>query len=1079
MNKEEILSQLTEISKRLGSEVDSFDIDARVDRIQQLDAQSEVMNARIKYLSEQLANDNNYIDNTPIQYYNMQLAQANEVLRNAQAAVTGNKAEIDREQTIIERTTATIEAGRTETKTLRDKNTELTLAIRRARNNNRNADIATFEAAIAVNNDRISKLAAEAETFEAEIEKHREKITSLSGLTEGLEEEVRQAEAKVDAVKTIREASKTGRIDIAKKEADQALLATLNSTNAALEKQSIDLGYDFARELNTIIADYQSSAITDDELRAKLTDLKGRLPEDFLVSDKEVRDKELVGNRAAQQELELQVDTLERRLSNDDNYRLSPVFFAQTRARIASLNSKISEYDAQIAMVDRQNASALLEIEEYKGLLKLYEDELDEIGIQLAENNGKDAELEKELRAKQTIAHTGIREAKAELERLNVLGLENEEVRKQLEERKARTNELIESNRSKIADPNAIDRSKKRLDQIELQKATAALTALKNREAFLENSIVVALNNIIASKTVKPGVTAGVSEENTNDTVLPFPVSGEVDVDALNKLNGEEEVKEEEVTPAGVTGETSDVELTDEEKALLAGLGAAGLGAAAGTTSVPEVEEIDELAEEHDGFVAVSDTSEVREDLKEKAAKPTFIEKMKKVGKHWKKVVLALVLAGVMMCGLHSCQNQMTNNGPATDTPTSTEQTDDAYDESEDTLEDMGFTIGEGEETGLDSDPELDLDDLTNDTENPENTQGQPNGENVGPGAQENTDPYTETIPGSTEQAADPVDPSTIEDPNANIENTNNGESVDPSTIVDEHPDTGNNEMPEASEDLGEQVEEVVNPGDPTGDDLTDDAWENEEPVFEDENTGNGGDTEDNNTDQNENENENENENTAGGVTGNEEVPEDAWENEEPVIEGENQGSGEGSGETDTDPIENENENENTTGGTTETGESQVEDEKTTEETTPGTGSQEGETQNPETAPEQAEADVVLNEGETFVNDDYAVTNEGGIATTPEGSEDIILSDAVQGVGENPENTDQVVVDLNEGGEREAELTPEQIAEIEAQAFAEAGLSAEEVAELERIAQEKQALENLKGELTGETETLTQDGPVK
>ena len=87
MNKEEILSQLTEISKRLDSEVDSFDIDARVEKIQANDAQADSNDIRIKYLTEQLANDNNYIDTTPIQYYNMQLAQANEELRAAQTAV--------------------------------------------------------------------------------------------------------------------------------------------------------------------------------------------------------------------------------------------------------------------------------------------------------------------------------------------------------------------------------------------------------------------------------------------------------------------------------------------------------------------------------------------------------------------------------------------------------------------------------------------------------------------------------------------------------------------------------------------------------------------------------------------------------------------------------------------------------------------------------------------------------------------------------------------------------------------------------------------------------------------------------
>ena len=646
MNKEEILSQLTEISKRLDSEVDSFDIDARVEKIQANDAQADSNDIRIKYLTEQLANDNNYIDTTPIQYYNMQLAQANEELRAAQTAVDNNNDEINKIQSVIDSTVAAIETGKVRSGELADKNVALKLAIRRAKNNNRSADVALFEATIAENERQISEIAEDEKKNGAIIEEKRQRISSLSNLTESLEEEVNQAKLKVESVSTLREASKNGRIDVARKETDRALLEALKASSAALKQESSNLGYDFARELNVIIADYRDSKIDDAELRTRLTGLKGSLPADFLAEDKNVRDAELASNRAAQEELELQVETLERRLSSDDNYRLSPAFYANTRARISYLNSKITEYDTQLAMIDRENTSALSEIEDYKGLVALYEQELDQIGIQLAENNGVDKELEQELNDKAKLAHSGIREAKAELERLNNLGLENEQVKKQLEERKARTVELIASNQEKIADPNAIDRSKKRLDQIELQKAQTGLTALKNREAFLENSIVVALNNIINSKTITPrpaGV--GVTEETKENegTVLPFPVSGSVDIDELNKINSEKEVteeqeKENETTVAGAV-------VNDDEVDEL--IGAFPMRGEVKTEEKNTVDPILEkfTAEAHDGEMAVTGTSEVRPDLREKSK--ALLQKAKEtIVKHWGTITTAALAVG-------------------------------------------------------------------------------------------------------------------------------------------------------------------------------------------------------------------------------------------------------------------------------------------------------------------------------------------------------------------------------------------------------------------------------------------------
>lgn len=1062
MNKEEILSQLTEISKRLYSEVDSFDIDARVEKIQAKDAQADSNDIRIKYLTEQLANDNNYIDTTPIQYYNMQLAQANEELRAAQAAVDNNNDEINKIQSVIDIIVAAIETGKVCSSELADKNVALKLAIRRAKNNNRSADVALFEATIAKNERQISEIAKAEKKYEAAIEEKRQRISSLSNLTESLEEEVNQAKLKVESVSTLREASKNGRIDVARKETDRALLEALKATSAALKQESSNLGYDFARELNVIIADYRDSKIDDAELRTRLTGLKGSLPADFLAEDKNVRDAELASNRAAQEELELQVETLERRLSSDDNYRLSPAFYASTRARISYLNSKIAEYDTQLAMIDRENTSALNEIEDYKALVASYEQDLDQIGIQLAENNGVDKELEQELNDKAKLAHSSIREANAELERLNNLGLENEQVKKQLEERKARTVELIASNQEKIADPNAIDRSKKRLDQIELQKAQAGLTALKNREAFLENSIVVALNNIINSKTITPrpaGV--GVTEETKENegTVLPFPVSGSVDIDELNKINSE---KENGTTIVGAV-------VNDDELDEL--IGAFQTGTSVKTEENPTITDVpEEMADEFDGFVAETDTSEVRKDLKEKAEKKGLLQKAKEtVVKHWRKAVAVLLLAGALAATLHSCQGPKEYD-QTNENQTSITQESDAFDENEDTinkaLEEMGVTLDDGTDASLD---DLLDDDKTQETK-PEN-----NGQNVGPGAQESQDPYTETLPENTEKPADKVDPDSIKDPNADFIETNNGDSVNSKDIVDEHPDQNVN-IPEASENLGDKVE-ITEPGD--GEDVT---FEDDELKFDDELVNNNNDN-----DNEENVDEKDDE-IISGVTGDEEVTNE-WGDatiDDEFVNNANSGETE---EENKELDENTNENKFTqdeNSDNNDTTDDNQEEEKTEDKAPENINQGNKQDQDTETPKEEktedkvAEGTVVanLNEGEVLHHgEDYSVAVENGVAITPAGQGDIIAADSVLAVEENDNGTWKVTSENAAPELTEEEKLAQDKAAAEASNSSLEQYQAEVEAYRAKLEAEKAALEAAKAELTGET--LEQGGPVK
>lgn len=65
-----------------------------------------------------------------------------------------------------------------------------------------------------------------------------------------------------------------------------------------------------------------------------------------------------------------------------------------------------------------------------------------------------------------------------------------------------------------------------------------------------------------------------------------------------------------------------------------------------------------EVAEGEEGFIGVTDTGEVDENLRKKAEEKEFKEKEKKAVNYWKVVAIAAIAAGLMFFGFHSCSNQ-------------------------------------------------------------------------------------------------------------------------------------------------------------------------------------------------------------------------------------------------------------------------------------------------------------------------------------------------------------------------------------------------------------------------------------
>lgn len=853
MNKEELLKELQELQARLDSEVDSYNIENRVQEIESITAKIDKNNTILKYYSEQLADDKNFVDETPLQYYQMLEAQEFLNLTAKQTAERENEDKILAEQAMIDNSIALISAGQDRIAKLGIDNTQLSIDIRRARLSSNSDKIAKCEAEIIKNNDAIKTIEADIISFQNDIEQHTSVIESLNGLTDNLKEQTIDAQNSYNDVLAKKEASKKGEIDLAKRNKAEAELETLKTITSTLEQRSVAISYDFAGELKNIISDYSNSTITEEQLMLKLSDLKDRLPQDFLKADESARNAEISDNQRAQEMLEVKLEELTRKLSNEDNYKVTPAGYAKIRAKLSTCKMNMSNYDSQIAMLNSQIPANEIDLDEYKEMINLCDEENEEISRQLILNNGEDKELEAELIAKQKMNFTIIAEAKEAIENVNTDGLENTQVLEQLEERKARTEKLIASYQAQLADENAIDNSKKRLDEIELATAKQNLNSLKNREQFLNNSIVTAIDKIIAGDLSKfNGVE--VSENNINP--LPFAAADGVNPEELN-LNSDQDMSP---IPVGETNdETKDdfsdlnpdgEELSEEDLNLL--------GIETPDTKEDEDEKIEEI-----------DTSDVNEKLKNKSKTEKFRNSLKR---HWKKValVLAIILVAV---GLKNFPQEKVEK--ATHSITNNEDSMDNIINADDQQQSLDDFL---DKNGLSTDNDKKENDKSNDNakddkkDNSEKTSTSNNGGN-------SSEPYTEKAPEVKEEAADPVDPSTIVDehPKAEVK-PEHADPVDPSTIVDEHPDEVTpTPIPTPTEDEGTKVEESGVTGDET---VPDNAWDNQVPTPTD--TPTSGST------------------STDGVTGNETVPDNAWDNETPVIEGSGISSNQNSGSTTT-----------------------------------------------------------------------------------------------------------------------------------------------------------------------------------
>ena len=828
MNKEELLTKLTELQERISSEVDSYEIEDRVSSIEKISEMIEKNNVEMKYLMEKLSNDNNYIDKKPLQFYMMLEAKELENLKSKEEAERNNENQIIAEQVVIDKAFATITTGKEEQKLLEQNNISLNIAIRRARMHSDNDKVAKCEEMISNNEARISEIDEQVKDLELEIEQHNNVMESLNGLTENLKSQTIEANQKYEETCNLEKSMRNNEVNLASKSVDEEQLLVLKSLNNQSENEVALLSYDFRGELEQIISDFKVGSITDEELKTKLSDFRSRLPQDFLKKDEAERNKELEDNHVTQESLETNIDILNKTLSNEENFKLSPAYYAQNRAKLSSLNMNIKDYDNELIVLHDDQLFAERDREDYTAIIDLCNKENEEYARQLIINNGTDKDLEKSLIEKQKFNFETISQAQELLGDINSILAEDEVILGQLINRKERVVQLANSYERRISEENAIDNGKLRLTQNDLATKQAALQALKNRESFLNNpilnnSISFSLDSIINSNIV--------NKEVVEENILPFPTEDGVDVNDIandqlnpieeNKMEPQvvgqinEEVKEDEIVDDNeITPNENDGEgISDEDIDLLD----------ISSLNNPELDESEDKKQKVINFLDDEDGK-----LKEKSKDDEFKSKFKK---HFARVALIAALICLTILGVKACSKEKSeqamdaiqNDDDAMETIFDNEDQEKSF---EDFLNEKGISLDDNEKDNI-------LDEFKKGNVKP-NVDPKKNfiGKKIiGGGGAGSSAPFSETIPGESLIPAAPVDPASIID--AHPDKSVHTNPVDPASIPDPHPNTSTPSIT-ATPDKGVEKEvtgvtggEVVDPG----------AWNNEVPSIEEDET--------------------------------------------------------------------------------------------------------------------------------------------------------------------------------------------------------------------------------------------------
>ena len=532
MNKEQMIQSLKDLEFNINNGlVNEEDLKTKME---DLNIELDLLEDEIFDLSNKIQDDANYPTFFAL-YDEAEISNAQRELNIANTGLESTKLTIAQIEEYISHIRKEIEENNSKMQELNNENLAQGARLRELGITPNVEEEELIREVLNMNRNEISKLNAKndrAREILAENEAHLVKLLESKSTFEN-----KVNNAQINLNNAINNQANRPLVNEAARNIDKNELESKKIIKQSYEKQKAALSVNLSNEVNKIIADLQNDVISVDQVAGRLNELKTNVSEDYFNADKEDRNNELVQNRKVQVELEEKINNLTAKVNNVNNYKYSDLELAREDEKVKILATKVQNSNSRIAELEksRQQVENELAVQNKKVESREVENRIIALKAQLrkSKNEQEKNQIKIELDAAQKEAWNDLNDltdVKAELENVNVsLSAEknnlerysrlhgNAILRKDAIDKKVKNNEVQNS-------------YQKRLDEMELAKAKAALNSLNNRAKFISLPILDQLNNIIDGNI-------NTQENYNNDVLAAFDNNEEA---VFEGKNGEE-----------------------------------------------------------------------------------------------------------------------------------------------------------------------------------------------------------------------------------------------------------------------------------------------------------------------------------------------------------------------------------------------------------------------------------------------------------------------------------------------------------------------------------------------------------
>ena len=576
MNKRKMLEILENIKTKIEQDnLDNYNLDNRVEELEKIKNELNKIDNRISYLSEFVSDETNYRNNF--------FALNDEALRydieknliNCNIELDNNKKNISELNEDIAKANKTIGSSSLEITNLEE---ELLINGQLLRSLGEEPNIEEeniIKEEISNARNRIDYLNNNIERLYDLIKSKNEDLKLENNKTQNIVKKVENAKDELN--KFDNNIVNTPMINEANRKADIEELETLKYEKQQLKNRDRMLSLDYSMEFQKIYNDLENDKITINEASKAVESVVNSIPEGYFIEDIETKENELKNNRKKQVEVQNRIDRLNNKLKDDSQYTVSAFVAERNNDILKSCETKIKQYYADKNHLIKQELKSKDDLSGYEKMLQITNSNIMKKGEELR-SFGNDLSKEDELSIQESIkllrrekqqTQNEINEKKSEI-------IDNSNEITKIDYKLDKIEKILNNYKSTLNDRNTIDRSQKRLDETKLAAAVATLSALKNREKFINNTVFEVVDKALGidekyNSTGAKETTLNIDTDNKSDVefingkIKELGIPAKIDLNEVVKETNNDLEKTNEVEPIPFPKEMNSVDENSEQ----------------------------------------------------------------------------------------------------------------------------------------------------------------------------------------------------------------------------------------------------------------------------------------------------------------------------------------------------------------------------------------------------------------------------------------------------------------------------------------------------------------------------------